>query len=82
METVDKRVVKICIEQFYPRHNQPETVNPDAKLIEDLCMDSLDLVELVMELEEEFSMEISDHDAEQWKTVGDVQSFIKTNGDF
>ena len=49
-----------------------EALTDDAKLIEDLGADSLDLVELVMALEEEFEVAIPDADAERIKTVGDV----------
>jgi acyl carrier protein len=51
-------------------------VTPDASFIEDLGADSLDIVELVMALEEEYEMEISDEDAEKIKTVQDVITYI------
>ena len=53
------------------------TVTMDAALVEDLKADSLDTVEMVMTLEEEFSVEIEDADAEGLKTVGDVVRFIE-----
>ena len=53
-----------------------EEVKPYAKFVEDLGADSLDTVELVMELEEEFGIEIPDEDAEKAKTVGDVVNYI------
>jgi len=55
-----------------------ETVTPEASFIDDLGADSLDIVELVMTMEEEFDLEIPDEDAEKIKTVNDVISYIKT----
>ncbi|HSU79327.1 MAG TPA: acyl carrier protein [Candidatus Angelobacter sp.] len=52
-------------------------VKPEANFKEDLEADSLDVVELVMELEDEFNLEISDDDAEKILTVGDVIEYIK-----
>jgi acyl carrier protein len=52
-------------------------VTPTASFVDDLNADSLDLVELVMSLEEEFKVEISDEDAESIKTVGDAVEFIQ-----
>ena len=54
-------------------------VTPEASFIDDLGADSLDIVELVMALEEEFDMEIPDTDAEKVVTVGDVVDYIKEN---
>ena len=56
-----------------------EEVTPDASFIEDLGADSLDIVELVMALEEEFNIEISDEDAEKIRTVKDVVSYIEAH---
>jgi acyl carrier protein len=50
---------------------------PEAKFIEDLGADSLDIVELVMALEEEFGLDIPDEDAEKMKTVGDAMNYLK-----
>lgn len=49
---------------------------PDAKFVEDLGADSLDVVELIMSFEEEFNIEIPDEDAEKIKTVGDVLNYL------
>ncbi len=54
-------------------------VTTEASFIDDLGADSLDIVELVMALEEEFDMEIPDTDAEKVVTVGDVVEYIKEN---
>ncbi|GGE41930.1 acyl carrier protein [Pullulanibacillus camelliae] len=54
-------------------------VKPEASFKEDLEADSLDVVELVMELEDEFDLEISDEDAEKILTVGDVVEYIENH---
>jgi len=56
-----------------------EEISSDARFIEDLGADSLDLVELIMALEEEFDLEILDEDAEKISTVGDAVEYIKNN---
>jgi len=56
---------------------EPEKVVPEARFIEDLNADSLDIVELVMGLEDEFGLEISDEEAENIRTVGDAIKFIE-----
>jgi acyl carrier protein len=60
---------------------KPEQITPEAKFIEDLGADSLDTVELVMALEEEFGNEIPDEDAEKLTSVGDVIQFIEESQD-
>ena len=52
-------------------------LTPQAKFIEDLGADSLDIVELVMALEEEFGLEIPDEEADKLKTVGDAMNYLK-----
>ena len=56
---------------------EPEKVTPDARFREDLGADSLDLVELIMEFEEQFGGVISDEDAQQIKTVGQVVDYVE-----
>ena len=68
------RIGKIIVEQLGVNEDQ---VKPEAKFIEDLGADSLDTVELVMALEEEFGTEIPDEDAEKLQSVGDVIKFIE-----
>ncbi|MFZ5640157.1 MAG: acyl carrier protein [Bacillota bacterium] len=68
------QVKNIIIEQLGV---EAEEVKPEASFIEDLGADSLDIVELVMALEEEFDMEIPDEDAEKIKTVGDAVKYIE-----
>ena len=71
---VDQKVKKIIVEQLGVEESQ---VNPEAKFIEDLGADSLDTVELVMALEEEFGLEIPDEEAEKILTVGAAIQYIK-----
>ena len=57
-----------------------EKLTDDANFIEDLGADSLDIVELVMAMEEEFGIEIPDEDAEKLKTVSDVSNYLQAKG--
>ena len=72
--TTYDRLKKIIVEQLGV---DEEEVNPQASFVEDLNADSLDLVELIMSLEEEFGMEISDKDAEKIQKVSDAVEFIE-----
>jgi acyl carrier protein len=69
-----ERLKKIIVEQLGV---DEEEVTPQASFVEDLNADSLDLVELIMSLEEEFGMEISDEDAEKIQKVQDAVDFIE-----
>jgi acyl carrier protein len=73
-KTVEEKVREIVVDQLGVK---PEQVTPEAKFIEDLGADSLDVVELVMALEEEFGHEIPDEEAEKLTTVGDVVKYIE-----
>jgi acyl carrier protein len=73
-KSIEQRVKAIITEQLGVN---PDQVTPDAKFIEDLGADSLDTVELVMALEEEFGQEIPDEEAEKLQSVGDVIKYIE-----
>jgi len=71
---IEQRVKDIIVEQLGVK---PEQVVPGAKFIEDLGADSLDTVELVMALEEEFGIEVPDEQAEKLQSVGDVIKYVE-----
>jgi len=73
MSTIEERVKKIVVEQLGVKE---EEVTGDASFVDDLGADSLDTVELVMALEEEFEMEIPDEDAEKITTVKQAADYI------
>ena len=73
MSTYD-RIKKIIVEQLEVGEDE---VTPQASVAEDLGADSLDIVELIMALEEEFEIEIPDEDAEKFRTVQDAVSYIE-----
>ena len=75
-EEVFDKVKEIIVEQLGVAEN---AVTEEASFIDDLGADSLDIVELIMALEEEFDIEIPDSDAEKVVTVGDVVDYIKDN---
>jgi acyl carrier protein len=71
--SAEERLKKIIAEQLSVSEDE---VTPEANFIEDLNADSLDLVELIMAIEEEYGIEISDEDANQLTTVGSAQEYI------
>lgn len=73
-KSTEQRVKEIIVEQLGVNADQ---VTQEAKFIEDLGADSLDTVELVMALEEEFGHEIPDEEAEKLQSVGDVTKYIE-----
>ena len=76
MASIEERVKEIIVEQLGV---EPEEVTEDASFINDLGADSLDTVELVMALEEEFDQEIPDEEAEKLDTVKKAIDYIKSN---
>jgi acyl carrier protein len=74
--TIEDKVKKIIVDQLGVDEGE---VTPEAKFIDDLGADSLDTVELVMALEEEFGVEIPDEDAEKITTVKDAMAYITTH---
>jgi len=76
MASVEEKVKHIIVEQLGV---DEEEVKAEASFVDDLGADSLDVVELVMALEEEFGLEISDEDAEKLGTVKQAIEYIETN---
>jgi acyl carrier protein len=76
MSDVQERVKRIVIERLGVEEAE---VTTEASFKDDLGADSLDVVELVMELEDEFDLEISDEDAEKITTVGEVVNYIQSH---
>jgi len=75
-EEIEERVKSIIVEQLGVSMDE---VTIEASFIEDLGADSLDIVELIMALEEEYDIEIPDEEAEKIQTVKDVVSYIQNN---
>ena len=73
MGAIDEKVIDIIVDKLGVERSE---VTPEAVFVDDLGADSLDLVELIMAMEEEFGMEIADEDAEKLRTVQDVISFV------
>ncbi len=76
MSTIVERVTKLVCEQLGVKE---EEVTPEASFVEDLGADSLDTVELVMALEEEFETEIPDEEAEKITTVKEAINYIESH---
>ena len=74
--SIEERVREIVCEQL---GKSDEEVNNDSSFVDDLGADSLDTVELVMALEEEFDLEIADEEAEQISTVQEAVNYINSN---
>ena len=74
MASIHERLQKIIVDQLGVEESE---VVPSASFVEDLNADSLDLVELIMSLEEEFQLQISDEDAEKITTVQDAEDYIE-----
>jgi len=72
--TIEEQVIAVIMEQLEVTR---EECTPDASFIEDLGADSLDLVELIMELEENFGIKITDEELEKIRTIQDITDFIK-----
>ena len=75
MSTIAEKVKELIVKQLAVA---PDQVTDDARFVEDLNADSLDIVELIMALEEELSSEIPDDEAENLKTVGDAIKYIES----
>jgi acyl carrier protein len=73
-QEIQERLKKIIVDQLGVDESE---VVPSASFVEDLNADSLDLVELIMSLEEEFKIQISDEDAEKITTVQEAQDYIE-----
>ena len=76
MSSIEERVKKIVVDQLGVKE---EDVTPNASFVDDLGADSLDTVELVMALEEEFETEIQDEEAEKITTVQQAVDYIKAH---
>ncbi len=75
-EQLNPKIKEIIVEEL---GTDPERVKMEASFIDDLGADSLDIVQLVMAIEEEFNIDIPDEDVEKLRTVQDVQSYLKAN---
>jgi len=74
MSDISEKVKAIICEQLMV---EPDDVNPDSSFVEDLGADSLDTVELIMEFEDEFGVEIPDEEAEKISNVGEAIAFLE-----
>ena len=73
MGATEDKVIDIIVDKLGVERSE---VTPEAVFVDDLGADSLDLVELIMAMEEEFGMEIADEEAEKLRTVQDVTTFV------
>ena len=76
MSEIHEKVVKIIVDKLGVKESE---VTPEATFTGDLGADSLDTVELVMEFEKAFGIQVADEDAEKFQTVGDVINYIEAN---
>ena len=74
LEEVQAKLKEIVMDRLIAEEEQ---IKPEASFVEDLGADSLDIVELIMGIEEEFDIEIPDEDAEKLTTVGEAMSYVK-----
>ena len=74
MSDINDRISNVVVSRL---HIEPDRVTEAANFVDDLAATSLDFVETIMSLEDEFGVEISDRDAEKLQTVGDVLALIK-----
>ncbi len=75
--TLEEKVIDLIVEQL---DVTKEECVPEASFIDDLGADSLDLVELIMEMEETFNIQVADEELEKIRTVQDVIDFLKSKG--
>ncbi len=76
MSSITDKVIEIVCDQLTLDRSQ---VTPESSFLEDLGADSLDIVQLIMALEEEYHLEISDEDAEKIRTLQDIVSYIESH---
>ena len=75
LEEVQAKLKEIVMDRL---NAEEEQIKPEASFVEDLGADSLDIVELIMGIEEEFDIEIPDEDAEKLTTVEEAMTYVKT----